>query len=478
MVKQYVRETLTGEFIAGALMESKYILAKTDDYEPDSDIQVLKWLLSQFKSESGKYGTFAEMLCDSSQGPMSEVLARINMIDGRVSSVETSMSALFEENTSGVHIKSELESALAEMFASNGTATSAIISKVKNDESTINVIAAAAKGKIEAGLHAVMYETYSNGNLKYKHSDGTITATKGNDGVPIISGPSASVVAAINNGESFVTIDADKININGIINNLQANNAFISNLVSSDAFIKNLETKNLKITGSVFKTGNEDTYQGRLYTQDDGRAVTLEIYNKNHTQPKQVEISANQANGGWIHLWDSDYNITADGVDNDWGNSLTIHSSFMQFTDYGNPGDRMKQLCFYNNVPGTSPSVMIWFNGNITTFKIDGIHLPSDMRLKNNLGDYNISIEDIANAPLFKFNWKGDPNKDVQVGSSAQYWKDIVPEAVETLENETLSMNYDLINTVSSITSAREIVKLKKENESLRQRIEILESKI
>lgn len=250
MVKQYVRETLTGEFIAGALMESKYILAKSDDYSSNSDINVLKWLLSQFKSESGRYGTLAQMLCDSSQGPMSEVLTRINTIDGRVSSVETSMSALFGENISGAVAKSDWEEAFASLFANDNQATSNIITKVTQSKALANVVAAGVKNNIEAGVSAVLYETNSNGNILYFDENG-YPATK-QTGTPRIKN-SASIIASINkDGDSFATIKADKIDIDGIITSLQADTAFINNLVSSDAFINTLRTKDFGTANSLF----------------------------------------------------------------------------------------------------------------------------------------------------------------------------------------------------------------------------------
>ena len=107
-----------------------------------------------------------------------------------------------------------------------------------------------------------------------------------------------------------------------------------------------------------------------------------------------------------------------------------------------------------------------------------GPSISSDMRKKDVVENENISIEDIADAPLFKYRMKGCQDGCVQIGSSAQYWQDLVPEAVSSDEEGYLRMNYVTLNTVASLTSAKEIVKLKEENTVLKQRVEALEARL
>lgn len=106
----------------------------------------------------------------------------------------------------------------------------------------------------------------------------------------------------------------------------------------------------------------------------------------------------------------------------------------------------------------------------------------SDIRKKNIIKDgLSVRLNDIANAPLFDFIWKdASLDKDLHIGSSAQYWKNVIPEAVTTAQDEmcTLSMQYDVIALASCISVAKETVTLKEKVALLETRVESLEKKI
>jgi hypothetical protein len=90
--------------------------------------------------------------------------------------------------------------------------------------------------------------------------------------------------------------------------------------------------------------------------------------------------------------------------------------------------------------------------------------------MKNLMGDVNLSVNQIANAPAKYFTWKNNIQLGRQVGTVAQYWKDVLPEVV--IENEgTLGLNYASLAVVSSIILARNI-------ETHEQRIARLEKEI
>ena len=109
----------------------------------------------------------------------------------------------------------------------------------------------------------------------------------------------------------------------------------------------------------------------------------------------------------------------------------------------------------------------------------------SDIRKKNVLS-YNLDIDiyNIANAPAIKFTWI-DGDSTEQVGTIAQYWKNILPQVVVE-ENDiarTLSMDYGVTALVSVIATARKVVdhearirKLEQENEELRKQISQLKA--
>lgn len=98
----------------------------------------------------------------------------------------------------------------------------------------------------------------------------------------------------------------------------------------------------------------------------------------------------------------------------------------------------------------------------------------SDMRFKDVVADLELSIEDVAGAPVFVYTLKGDDRAQEMVGTSAQYWEDCLHWVVKEKEG-VKSLAYSKLGAVSSIVAAREIVWLKTENEALKLRLEAIE---
>ena len=84
------------------------------------------------------------------------------------------------------------------------------------------------------------------------------------------------------------------------------------------------------------------------------------------------------------------------------------------------------------------------------------------MREKIVKSDAVLDIDRIADAPAFLYHWKDRMacDKGLHVGSSAQYWRTVLPEVVLEAKDEkgTLSMQYGVAALVSAITIARKVV--------------------
>ena len=100
----------------------------------------------------------------------------------------------------------------------------------------------------------------------------------------------------------------------------------------------------------------------------------------------------------------------------------------------------------------------------------------SDARLKD-IEDYDadISAEAVSMAPAVHYQWKNRKNETARVGSIAQYWQNLIPEAVSKDDKGYLSMQYDVIALISAISIAkrtvdheRRIAELESENAQLR----------
>lgn len=111
-----------------------------------------------------------------------------------------------------------------------------------------------------------------------------------------------------------------------------------------------------------------------------------------------------------------------------------------------------------------------------------GQNTSSDMRLKDVLGSVTLPLERIANAPSFEFRWRDGSGESA--GSSAQYWREVLPSAVRE-RGGYLEMQYGNIALLSAVAIARETLRiatmvsdherrireLERENAELRKRL-------
>jgi hypothetical protein len=108
-----------------------------------------------------------------------------------------------------------------------------------------------------------------------------------------------------------------------------------------------------------------------------------------------------------------------------------------------------------------------------------GVIQLSDMNMKT-VTSYidNLTVNDIALAPVFNFRWKQSAYLSEFVGTSAQYWQQILPNAVKSADNIYLSMDYASAAIVATVITARKvqdherrIAQLEAENAALRQEL-------
>ena len=126
--------------------------------------------------------------------------------------------------------------------------------------------------------------------------------------------------------------------------------------------------------------------------------------------------------------------------------------------------DGTKSFLMRGNVGiGTaSPSFKLHVVGGI--YATGSVAQLSDIREKNiETFAWRPALEEIASAPIARYTMKDDETHRMRVGSIAQYWKQVISEAVNEDENGTLSMDYATISLVSVISLAREVRQLRAE---------------
>lgn len=130
----------------------------------------------------------------------------------------------------------------------------------------------------------------------------------------------------------------------------------------------------------------------------------------------------------------------------------------------------------------------IYFDGsetdNGTVSGINGMTIVagSDIRLKDIKSDAVCEVSDIANAPVFNFEWKKNKKRQ-HLGTSAQYWQNIFGNGIYEDEEGMLSMDYGAIALAAAVMTARKVEdheerirKLSQENEKLKAEIERLKA--
>ena len=131
----------------------------------------------------------------------------------------------------------------------------------------------------------------------------------------------------------------------------------------------------------------------------------------------------------------------------------------------------------------------LYVNGNSYvngTLYINGTAVStSDIQLKNVHENVDVSISEIANSPCFKFDYKNDELGLLHIGSSAQYWNDILPDAVQKDADGWLTLDYTAVTFASVVALAKQseshegrIKRLEDENRELRNKIVELEKVI
>lgn len=103
----------------------------------------------------------------------------------------------------------------------------------------------------------------------------------------------------------------------------------------------------------------------------------------------------------------------------------------------------------------------------------------SDINLKDIISeDTCFTVDNIADAPFFDYTYKNDESKNVQIGTSAQYWQTVCPNSVKANEDGILGLNYQGVALGSAICLAKKIKEQQSEIDELKSQIAELKTLI
>ena len=135
------------------------------------------------------------------------------------------------------------------------------------------------------------------------------------------------------------------------------------------------------------------------------------------------------------------------------GNMSSVgHMSFSnnetQFTPGGGYSDPAPRSTFAFKFGGTLAATRVYSAAGVTAL--------SDARMKNVLGDIELSVADIAKMPAVRFAWKDEKQPGTFIGTLAQPWKKLLPEAVQPV-GDVLTFDYNGAAIVCIVNIARTV---------------------
>lgn len=100
----------------------------------------------------------------------------------------------------------------------------------------------------------------------------------------------------------------------------------------------------------------------------------------------------------------------------------------------------------------------------------------SDIRYKNNIEAITGVLSLVLNSPGFKYNWMDE--KDISIGTSAQYWNKYYPELTRELYNSILTFSYERYPIILQEAFKEEHRLREIEKEAFEERIKYLEQEL
>lgn len=310
----------------------------------------------------------------------------------------------------------------------------------------------------------------------------------------------------------YTTTEKEKLA--GIASGAEKNVQSDWNATSGDAFIKNKPTipsaitvdsslsststnpvQNKVINNALSKKGTYSKPSGGIPKSDLASAVQTSL-GKADTALQSTSIAASAqklvksdgttkvhvGSNGYVTIGGgtySDFPLTVQGytlIQNSSNVPLQLHSTtHSSFGLMFKNKDNNQGYILYNGGEnwavtnnGWTKSYAIVHAGNASNY----LSSSSDATKKNIIGDVELDVSQIANAPVVRFTWKEGDDKE-HVGTIAQYWQKVLPEVVIG-EEGNLKMDYASLGVVNSIVLAKKVEEQETAINELRKEIDEL----
>lgn len=410
----------------------------------EDNIQLLEWIASGVKTQANSKESIAELFA-SAKNNNSEAYAGL---ETRVRNIEGSYVASSNLSTM---VKNEVNTSISGLFTENSSnqAIAGLYARLSTAEGKIDSMGGVSIETLADRVSATLFADDGQGTAAVSAAvDNAISSITLSADIIDIKQDNKTVAYIANNGrcsfnEGRVTIPTTLRNIDGNVNN----NA--TGIIITDISSEGEETgKKAIFEGNGFSVQKSGSMYCSFANTTDRSASIVSYLNSSNNYSKRLTFDVS--------------------CKNTWGTSPTNAPRIQAYVS-----SELAAAC--DNNTGT-------FETNMT-FVCPSIDNSSDERLKTIIDSINIDIESISKVRIVDYFFNNQPN-DIRSGTIAQDWQEILPNAVKTIKasiaynQDHLGLDYNAISIVSAVTAAREIVKLKQENEQLKERISNLEDKI
>ena len=223
--------------------------------------------------------------------------------------------------------------------------------------------------------------------------------------------------------------------------------------------IQSAYLRSLNITTKLIHNLGAFIQEGRFshYSLDKSKVVRIDVDNSYYI----IKVIPSEDNNVYYN-----FTLPYDGTHPKWNNEDLAYLSDLESSGE-TPETIMAKINSQDEIIFTKHTAHLAGAGDTSV---------SDIRYKNNIEAITGVLSLVLNSPGFKYNWMDE--KDISIGTSAQYWNKYYPELTRELHNSILTFSYERYPIILQEAFKEEHRLREMEKEAFEERIKYLEQEL
>lgn len=223
--------------------------------------------------------------------------------------------------------------------------------------------------------------------------------------------------------------------------------------------IQSAYLRSLNITAKLIHNRGAFIQEGRFshYSLDKSKVVRIDVDNSYYI----IKVIPSEDNNVYYN-----FTLPYDGTHPKWNNEDLAYLSDLESSGE-TPKTIMAKINSQDEIIFTKHTAHLAGAGDTSV---------SDIRYKNNIEAITGVLSLVLNSPGFKYNWMDE--KDISIGTSAQYWNKYYPELTRELHNSILTFSYERYPIILQEAFKEEHRLREIEKEAFEERIKYLEQEL